>query len=115
LYDQYIQFDPRRDKEWQQKCIIVEPIKPVYSIGILLIFRGPHSGTVYFDDISLWNTTGIPQGIRKQCVCRRSTSASSEYGNWKVIPNLLKAEEDPVRYYFGAIVDLYSKQEMLVL
>jgi hypothetical protein len=33
IYDQHVSFDPKKDKQWQQRCLIIEPIKPIKYIG----------------------------------------------------------------------------------
>lgn len=80
------------------------------------LFRGPHSGTAYFDDVMLWpstgnpicfissnspkQTSGIPKGIyprdTKLSLCHRSAGISSAYGYYREHPFFLKAEKDPV-------------------
>lgn len=39
--------------DWQPVTVRVEPKKPVASVSLHLLFRGDHTGTVWFDDVSL--------------------------------------------------------------
>lgn len=41
--------------DWQYKEIVLEPEKPVKTIMFHVLFRGDHTGKVWFDDISIIN------------------------------------------------------------
>ena len=67
IEDQMLSFDPTIDRKWQHQCLVLhtsrhnlDPLhrNPLTSISIFIIFRGPHTGKVYIDDIELWTTTG---------------------------------------------------------
>ena len=58
----------------------------------MAVFRGPHSGIVYFDDIKLWNSAGIPVGEPRNTVCKRLSSSEAVFDHLVVRPNHIVAD-----------------------
>ncbi len=67
----FLPFDPTLNKRWQHQCMVIHtddtaahlhhpPKRRLSSLSTFVIFRTPHRGRVFFDDINVWPTTGIP-------------------------------------------------------
>jgi hypothetical protein len=50
IYGQTVDFDPGTH-DWQYGERTIEPEKPVRNINVYLLFRGNHTGQVWFDDV----------------------------------------------------------------
>ncbi len=92
IEDMVLEFNPAINRNWQHRCMVAHidahskdshqalhthPRVPQQQghlghrsaelqwISVFAIFRTPHSGTVYFDDISVFPTTGIQSPIKR--------------------------------------------------
>ncbi|MBM3956651.1 MAG: hypothetical protein FJ313_01190, partial [Gemmatimonadetes bacterium] len=50
IYGQTVDFDPGTH-DWQYGERTIEPAKPIRNINVYLLFRGAHTGRVWFDDV----------------------------------------------------------------